>query len=267
MGEAVLTESMCEEFDRLGYVVVRGMLPRDQVAGLSAEVDRLTAPGYENPVGDYYYENESGSGGRLLRRVERVCAMSPAIDALFRGVISEGASSLLREPASFFKDKLNMKLPGGAGYRPHLDGYFRWRDAQGRERRGWREYASYFISVQISLDPATRENGCIQMAPIEQTLEVFGQEFDAILDRLDGRGPEVAESDLARITLTHVETEPGDVVYFDWRNVHGSAANHSTGSRRILYGTYNRSAEGEHLETYYEDKRGSLEPVARKSLG
>ena len=87
MGEAVLTETICDEFDRLGYVVVRGMLPSDQVAELSAEVDRLTAPGYQNPIGDYYFQNESAPGGRLLRRVEHVCAMSPAIDAQFRGLI------------------------------------------------------------------------------------------------------------------------------------------------------------------------------------
>ncbi len=263
------TETERDAYRTHGHIVAHGALSAELVASLKAEVERIALEASGGGQAFYYFENSTvESGVRLLRRVERLSSASGAVDRLLRSSeISGRVSELLGEPAVLFKDKLNMKLPGGAGFRPHVDGHFLWADDAGREHRGWLDYSERFINATIPLDSSRIENGCLQVASLQDTFRFLGRDFDTILGTIEGRGPEIRTECLAGITMQPVQVEPGDVVFFDWRCVHSSEANHSSLSRRTIYSTYNPLSDGDRMDAYYAGKRGSTEPLARKALG
>ncbi len=57
-------------------------------------------------------------------------------------------------PVVLFKDKINFKMPGGPGFKAHQD-----------QQAGWTRYAPLFVTALVTIDPATLENGCLEMVP------------------------------------------------------------------------------------------------------
>ena len=94
-----------------------------------------------------YYEAD----GRTLKQIENACAAHPELQAFAVGdEILTAVSQLFGQPARLFKDKINFKLAGGAGYDAHRDGRFWWTAPDGRQMPGWDVYGSDFISVLIA---------------------------------------------------------------------------------------------------------------------
>jgi ectoine hydroxylase-related dioxygenase (phytanoyl-CoA dioxygenase family) len=154
---------------------------------------------------------------------------------------------LLGEEAVLFKDKINFKMPGGDGFKPHQD-----------SQAGWEVYARYFINVMVCIDEATIENGCLELASRPNQIrkkELIGKEWVPLSKR---------EVDL--IDFKPYPTKPGDIIYFDSYAPHRSARNSTENQRRLYFSTYNRLSEGNHLEAYYKDKRETFPPdIERKS--
>ena len=151
---------------------------------------------------------------------------------------------LLGEDAVLFKEKINFKLPGGDGFKPHQD-----------SQAGWEIYASYFINVLVCIDEATEENGCIQVAAGHHRGGIF-RAWEPL-----------SEDDMEGMEFVSCPTRPGDLVFFDSYTPHCSRPNLSGNSRRIYYVTYNRASEGDHLERYYADKRKSYPPDIEREAG
>ena len=90
------------------------------------------------------------------------------------------ASRLFGEPAVLFKDKINFKLPGGGGFKPHQD-----------QQAGWSVYADLFITAMVSLDSTSEENGCLELCAGQHTRGLLGDEWKPLADddmrRLGGR--------------------------------------------------------------------------------
>jgi len=62
-----------------------------------------------------------------------------------------------------FKDKINFKLPGGDGFKPHQD-----------QQAGWSTYADLFITAMVSLDATTADNGCLELCAGQHTRGLLG---------------------------------------------------------------------------------------------
>lgn len=151
--------------------------------------------------------------------------------------LKEPVSQLLDEPALLFKEKINFKMPGSGGFAPHQD-----------SQAGWDTYADYFISALVSIDSATIENGCLQLAAGHHT------------SGLAKSWEPLNEDDMKGISFIPVPTEPGDIVFFDCFTPHASEANMSDTVRRIYYATYNSHSAGDQLTRYYADKHKSFPP-------
>ena len=65
--------------------------------------------------------HELVAGGRRLCRVENFCSVVAPWSHICFGVVQDLVAQLYREPAVLFKDKLNFKGPGGAGFLLHQD--------------------------------------------------------------------------------------------------------------------------------------------------
>ena len=148
------------------------------------------------------------------------------------------AGALLGEPAVLYKEKINYKLPGGAGFSPHQDA------------------PAYplihtHVSAMVAIDDADESNG---------GLEVVSHRFDELLP-LDERGcieAAVAES----FEWTPAPVRAGQTLWFHSRTPHRSGPNRSDRPRRALYPTYNAASEGDLRSAYYDAKRRAFATTA-----
>ena len=132
----------------------------------------------------------------------------------------ELAGALLGEPAVLYKEKVNYKLPGGAGYSPHQDApAYPMIDVH--------------VSAMVAVDDADASNG---------GLEVVSGCFDRVLP-LDERGC-IDASVVEQLDWQPVPLRAGHTLWFHSRTPHRSGPNHSDQPRRALYPTYNAARRG-----------------------
>jgi ectoine hydroxylase-related dioxygenase (phytanoyl-CoA dioxygenase family) len=150
----------------------------------------------------------------------------------------EVAGALLREPAVLYKEKINHKLPGGAGYSAHQDA------------PAYPMISSH-VSALVAIDAATPDNG---------GLELVSGCFDRVLP-MDDRGcidPAVEAS----LVWEPVEVPAGATLWFHSRTPHRSGPNRSARPRRALYPTYNAAREGDRRAEYYAAKAAAFAATA-----
>ncbi|MFQ5954106.1 MAG: phytanoyl-CoA dioxygenase family protein [Kiloniellales bacterium] len=237
---SVLTAGQAADFHRDGFVVVREMFGNREMRAITGWIEEVQH--YPEVPGRYmmYFEQSLiEPGKRVLQRVENVYPYHRLLAELFDSDrLRGGAGQLFGAPAVLFKEKINFKMPGGDGFRPHQD-----------QQAGWWNYADLFITVLVSIDQASPENGCIELAAGQHKKGLIG-----------GKWTPLTDDDLAGVELRPCPTRPGDVVFFDSYTPHGSGPNLSNKPRRVLYLTYNRASDGDHRIRYYADKRKSFPP-------
>ncbi|HEX5613951.1 MAG TPA: phytanoyl-CoA dioxygenase family protein, partial [Acidimicrobiia bacterium] len=185
--------------------------------------------------GAWLHYRELTDEGPKLCRSENFVPFHAGLRALLtEGPMLDVASALLGEPAVLYKEKINYKLAGGAGYSPHQDApAYRFVDVH--------------VSCMVAVDDATVENGCLEV--------VSGAHAEVL--PMDERGCVRADV-VAAMTWTPVEVKAGDTLWFHSRAPHRSGPNRSSVARRALYPTYNAASEGDLRAAYYEQKRAEF---------
>ena len=233
-----------EAMRRDGYLVVRGFFSAAETASLIRWTGEIaSAP--EVPGSQMVYHEDSllEPGRRVVQRIEDFCSHHPAMDAVARhGALSRWLSALTGEEAVLFKDKINFKYPGGDGFKAHQD-----------QQAGWTSFAPIFVTALVTIDPATIENGCLEIATVPRVHDLIGAEWTPL-----------AEEDLG---LVAVPTEPGDVIFFDSFVPHASKPNLTNTQRRVLYLTYNGAGHGDHRRRYFAEKRAAFPPDVERRPG
>jgi len=218
--------------------------PADMVEVSRLVDDLLAAPEEPGRHWVYYEESLGEPESRIVQRIENFVPFHDGFQALCAAV-GDNVARLLGEPAVLFKDKINLKLPGGDGFKPHQD-----------HQAGWWRYASMFVSVLVAIDDATEENGCLEVAFGHHDRGMIGKEW-APLD----------DADMAGMTFRSFPCAPGDMLYFDSFVPHSSQPNRTDRPRRALYLTYNRASEGDQRARYYADKHESFPPDIEREPG
>jgi 2-aminoethylphosphonate dioxygenase len=162
-------------------------------------------------------------------------------------------SALVGRAVLPFKDKTNEKLPGGGAFRPHQDfaayQFFR---------------PHYHVTAQLSVDPATLENGCVQFATNFDALAAARPE--AVASRIEGKTllhsingganhGDVRADIAAELRWQPLESTPADLVIFDSFVPHWSDINRSSRPRRAIFVTFNLACDGSMYDEYYAEKR------------
>lgn len=103
----------------------------------------------------------------------------------------------------------------------------------------WRDGEVECFNIWLAIDPATRENGCLQFCPGSQHEPIFPHvEYpDSIHGEIPRREVERAK---ARYGIDHVELEPGDAVCWHSNTFHYSPPNTSAKSRIAMAGVHCR---------------------------
>jgi len=243
----MLTQADVETFRRDGFVVIHGAYDDRMVRDISKWTDEILA--WPEVAGRHmvcYEDSLIEGGGKVVSRVENFCPYHPGFAALMKGDPLIGAvSRLLDAPAVLFKEKINFKMPGGDGFKPH-------QDAQA----GWGVYAPFHITALIGIDPATPENGCLELVPGWHDRGLVGEEWRPLDDAV-----------IANMAFEPYPTRPGDVVFFDSFTPHQSAPNLTADPRRVLYITCNSRDAGDHRSRYFADKRKNYPPDIERETG
>lgn len=225
-------------FDRHGWVLIDTLC--------SSEVDRLRAWVDEVaswPITDdrWLHYRELTDDGPKLCRTENFTPFHAGLRSLLtEGSVLDMASLLLGEEARLYKEKINYKLAGGAGYAPH-------QDAPAYP------FIEAHISCMIAVDDADAENGC---------LEVVSECFDHVLP-MNEVGC-IVDSVVTSLEWTSAPVRSGQTLWFHSRTPHRSGANRTKRDRRALYPTYNALSEGDLRDEYYRTK---LALMAERSVG
>jgi 2-aminoethylphosphonate dioxygenase len=240
----MMDEGQIAAFQRDGYLLLPGFFNADEVADITRWTEELASAPEE--VGRHWVYREASlldPDARIIQRIENFCPFHEGFDQLVRrGRLMDTVSRLFGEQAILFKEKINFKMPGGAGFKAHQD-----------QQAGWSTYAPLFITALVGIDASTIENGCLEVAPGWHKQGLLGDEWKPLDDKR-----------IAEVGLKPVPTNPGDVLLFDSYVPHASAENMTGAARRILYLTYNRLSDGDQRERYYRDKFAAFPPdVAR----
>jgi hypothetical protein len=239
-----LTPEQCATFDRDGVLALKA----EQVwtpGELKLLLDSVNMMGeWQDKAGHYmkYYEPDrrDKSAPKLLCRIENFTQYNPGLDFLLNGhKLKSYCDDLLNEPSILYKEKINYKLPGADGFEPHQDVAAGW----------WMYNQTLHISCLVSIDPATIENGCLEVVKGKHTEGMMCDDWKAI-----------PSDKVSAMSWEHIPTQPGDVLFFDSYVPHRSAPNNTKLPRRVLYATYAKAGEGDFRDRYYADKRKSFPP-------
>ena len=199
----------------------------------------------------HFYEMNDPS---KLSRIENFVPYHDGLHKiLMDSFVTETINSLMGVEAVLYKDRINFKPPGGGAHAAHQDGVA----YESGSLADFDQDSIPYISILISVDKATRENGCFEVAadwPVSKRDILPMERPNPDHPNFSKIAQEVEDS----IDWIRIETNPGDVIVFTERLPHRSAINTSTEGRRILYGVYNPLQEGDKREQYYEDKRKNI---------
>lgn len=156
------------------------------------------------------------------------------------------ASQLLpgNAPVCHFHSKLMQK-------EPRIGGAWEWHQDYGY----WYDQGFAFprmISASIAIDPATSENGCLEVLRGSHRLGRVTHGQFGTQTGIDPTRIKVLEPLFDRVPC---EMQPGSVLFFDCNLLHCSAANLSNYPRRSVIMCYNALANPI-LEIGYQDKLG-----------
>ena len=247
MSEPAFGPEELSVFKRDGFVVVRSLYDLKEIAQISKWVDELsTMPTERGKLMVYFEEDLKNPGLKILSRIEKFIDYHRSLRKIvFGDVMLSRVDRLLGEEGVLFKEKINFKLPGGGGFKPHQD-----------IQPGWDDYAKYFISVLVTIDESTEENGCLELAAGHHRRGLIGRKWQPL------EGAELRGMEFVRYPM-----RPGDAAFFDCFVPHQSAPNLTDKPRRNLYLTFNRSSEGDWRDKYFEDKRKSYPPDNEREPG
>jgi predicted HD phosphohydrolase len=227
-----LTDTQRAAFHEQGWLVLPGAVDAALLSDLTAWVEQVSEWAHLDGPGLHHFEETER--GPALARSEDLIGHHPGLRGFICGDDLLGwVGDLLGEPAILYKEKVNHKQPGGAGFAPHQDApAYRFVD--------------HHISVMVPLDVANGASGGLEFARGHtrgRLPETRGRIDPAVVDALDWQP---------------VDASPGDVVLFDSFAPHRSGTNHTDRPRRALYLTYNALSKGDFRDVYYADKRAEF---------
>lgn len=256
-----------EFFHKHGYLWIKNFFSEEQVQLLRKWAERIHKASSSilqltREDGNYLSSTVPGSliivpevdNPLQACRAEDMLSCYPDLFHFIEGNITSYLSYLMGEPYTLFKDKLNFKWPGGGAFSPHQD-YPAFAPFGPNEH----------ITAMICIDPATLENGCLQVAENwkdtfkdDSSLDLIDlEEGHAIIPYVEGgkKHGSIQERYVEKISWLPLKTSPGDLVLIDSYVPHYSESNHSNSSRRAMFFTLNRLQEGEFRRLYYYTKR------------
>ena len=236
----MLIDKQIKQFKNDGLVLVPELFNKSEVELILKYTEELqTSPEVSGKEWKYFEKSKINKDEKILQRIENFCKYHKGFSELCtESRIIECVNDCFGEKGILFKDKINFKMSGGSGFKPHQD-----------LQAGWYDYAKFYLTVMVSIDKSTIQNGCIEFA--------YGHNKSGLIGKL---WEPLSDEDMKNMKFIPIVTKPGDAIFFDCYAPHKSEQNLTNKPRRILYLTYNKLSEGNHREKYYLDKYKNYPP-------
>ena len=140
-----------KKFDNDGYFVVPNFLNKDEISKILDEINKSEDT-------DVYKDRNN-----VIRRIEKIYDKGECLKEINNRFI-ELIKKSLNLNVLIFKDKFNLKPPGGEGFYAHYDGIFYFTNSSDEKKRGWYEYGDFFVSALVAIDKCNNENGALEIA-------------------------------------------------------------------------------------------------------
>jgi ectoine hydroxylase len=238
-----LTAAEVNQYRIDGFVIARGLYT-------TAEMDLLRcAAKADRALQEHAIERADGEGGQ-----SKLALWNHPGDDIY-GMFARGRrlvdsmELLLGGEVYHYHSKMNMKEPRSGGA-------WTWHQDYGY----WYQNGCLFpfmASVMIAVDPATRENGCLQVIRGSHAL---GRVDHVLTGEQAGANRERVDEALKRLELVHAEMDPGDAVFFHCNTLHRSDQNRSDQPRWVLICCYN-AACNDPYKTHHHPNYTPLEKV------
>lgn len=222
MGELALTAAEVARFHEDGCLLRRALFDAEEAAFLQRAIaedetiSRNVVALLDEKGGTTELALWNQPGDDLFGAVARSARIVDSMEALLAGEVYH------------YHSKLTMKAP-------RVGGAWNWHQDYGY----WYQNGCLFpdlASVAIAIDPATRENGCLQV--------IRGSHRLGRIDHVRAGGqttadPERVDEVLKRLDVVWCEMDPGDGLFLHCNLLHGSDQNRTERPRNILICCYN----------------------------
>lgn len=217
-----MSDLQVKAFQQDGFVVIRGLLDAEET------LLTLNAARQDEAIREHTMQVIDSKG-----RSTNLSLWNHPGDDIYGAIcrsrrVVDSMEKLLGDEVYHYHSKLSAK-------QPKVGGAWEWHQDYGY----WYQNGCLFpdlASVFIALDPATRENGCLQLLKGSHRM---GRIDHGRFGSQTGADPERVEAAMKRMELVYCEMEPGDAVFFHGNTLHSSDPNVSESPRWGLICCYN----------------------------
>ena len=229
-----LQSQQIREFEEHGFLIVKSLLTSDETALVlqaaredealrSNAMDVVDTQGRTTHLSLWNHPGDDVYGA--------ICRSRRVVDSM---------EQLLGDEVYHYHSKLSAK-------QPRVGGAWEWHQDYGYWYQNGCLYPD-MASVFIALDPATRENGCLQVLRGSHKL---GRVEPGRFGTQTGADPERVQAAMERMELVYCEMEPGDAVFFHGNTLHSSDANQSENPRWGLICCYNTKHNDPYKDSHH----------------
>jgi ectoine hydroxylase len=234
MARGPLTDQEVRDYNRDGFVIVRGLFDEEETGLLrrAAKEDRA--------LDEHAFGRADGEGGNV-----RLSLWNHPGDSLYgmfarcESMVSS-AERVLGGEVYHYHSKMIMKDA-------RVGGAWAWHQDYGY----WYQNGVLFpllTSASIAVDPATRENGCLQVL---RGSHEMGRIDHILTGDQAGADMERVREAATRLELVYVEMEPGDTLFFHANLLHRSDQNRSEHPRWSMICCYNAARNDPYKESHH----------------
>ncbi|MBL8239821.1 MAG: phytanoyl-CoA dioxygenase family protein [Bryobacterales bacterium] len=234
MANGPLTKTQLAAYAQDGYVLARGFFSSEEISLLKRAAKE------DKALDDHAFSRGDGEGGRV--RLSLWNHPGDSIYGMFARCRSmvESAEGILADEVYHYHSKMIMKdARTGGAWAWHQDYGYWYQNGV---------LAPLLTSAFIAVDPATKENGCLQVIPGSHAL---GRIDHVLTGDQAGADRERVDAILTRLPLVHVEMAPGDVVFFHANMLHRSDRNESENPRWSMICCYNAARNDPYKDAHH----------------
>jgi ectoine hydroxylase-related dioxygenase (phytanoyl-CoA dioxygenase family) len=222
MNPLLISDQQVEDFNRDGYVIIKGFYNNDEIQKLQDKAFN------DDSLYDRAWDKKDASG-----TVSKVCLWQELGDDFYsmfsRGKrLADSVEKILGEPVFHTTSKIMMK-------EPLIGGAWEWHQDYGYWANDNYHLYPKLVSCMIAINKATIENGCLEVLKGSHHIGRINHNKTG-----DQKGADMTfvNEALKHHELVKVELEPGDTLFFHCNLLHKSNQNRSTEPRWVMIPAY-----------------------------
>jgi ectoine hydroxylase-related dioxygenase (phytanoyl-CoA dioxygenase family) len=232
------TKQQLQQLETEGYFIVRNLIPRDAAMMIKGAIlNHILVPEHGEKQGcesDPFAPGDTAMGELLAARFRKLPKFGITAPVVWYNYYT--SSGLLDVARYFLGDDLVLKF-NSCFLKPARTGASTpWHQDNGL----WRDQEVEPLNFWTAIDPAVRENGCMQFVPgshkepIHGHIEYPDMKVHAEIPR------EVVRDSIRKYGLHHIELMPGDTAFWHSNLFHFSPDNTSENSRIAVAGVFSK---------------------------